>query len=224
VGIPIGAQPGIDVSHYQSNVDWPTVNGAGYVYAFAKASEGVSTSDAYFTGNWPGIKAAGMLRGAYHYFDPTDDAKAQADFFLSCLANANGGSAVLAPGDLPCALDIEEADGVAPSDIIAGAIVWLQQVQTTTGRQPLVYTDPGFWSTIGNPTDLIAYPLWIAHLGVSTPTVPPGWPNWLFWQCDQQPVPGASGTPVVDLDAFNGTLYDLRTVAGYTATTETEVN
>ena len=184
MGIPIGAQPGIDVSHYQSNVDWPTVNGAGYVYAFSKASEGVSTPDAYFTGNWPGIKAAGMLRGAYHYFDPTGDAKAQADFFLSCLANANGGSAVLAPGDLPCALDIEEADGVAPSDIIAGAIVWLQQVQTATGRQPLVYTDPGFWSTIGNPTDLIAYPLWIAHLGVSAPTAPPGWSNWLFWQCE----------------------------------------
>lgn len=214
MGVPAGAQPGIDVSHYQGNVDWPIVNGAGYVYAFAKACEGTATPDDYFVGNWANIKAAGMLRGAYHYFHPSSDAQAQADYFVNCLATANGGSAVLAPGDLPPALDLEEADGVAPADIMAAAIVWLQAVQTATGRQPLVYTDPSFWKSIGNPADLAGYPLWIAHLGVTSPTVPSAWSNWIFWQCDQQPLAGVPGTAVVDLDAFNGTLYDLRTLAG----------
>jgi GH25 family lysozyme M1 (1,4-beta-N-acetylmuramidase) len=67
---------------------------------------------------------------------------------------------------------------------------------------------------MGNPNDLAGYPLWIAHLGVSAPTVPGGWGNWLFWQFDQQPVSGVPSA-VVDLDAFNGTLHELKTMAGY---------
>jgi len=212
---PTGAQPGIDVSHYQAVVDWSAVNAGGYVFAFAKASEGSTVSDLYFADSWSGMKTAGLLRGAYHFFHPATDAQAQANWFLQCLTNANGGSPVLAQGDMPPALDIEVTDGVAPADVIAGANTWLTAVQAATGRQPLVYTYVSFWrDTLGNPPDLSAYPLWIAHLNVSAPTVPGGWPNWLFWQFDKQPVSGISGG-VVDLDAFNGTLHDLQSLAGY---------
>jgi lysozyme len=212
---PAGAQPGIDVSHYQAAVDWSAVVSGGDVFAFAKASEGATVKDLYFVDNWSGIKAAGLLRGAYHFFHPAIDAQAQADFFLQRLSQANGGSPQLAPGDLPAALDLEVTDGVNPAAIIAGASEWLATVQAATGRVPLLYTYVNFWqNTMGNPQDLIAYPLWIAHLNVNAPTVPGGWPNWLFWQFDKQPVAGVPGA-VVDLDAFDGTLHDLQSLAGY---------
>jgi lysozyme len=212
---PVGAQPGIDVSHYQTAVDWNAVSSGGDVFAFAKASEGGTVKDMYFADNWAGMKAAGLLRGAYHFFHPSSDAQAQADFFLQRLAEANGGSPLLAQGDLPAALDLELTDGVAPADIIAGASLLLAAVQAATGRVPLLYSFVNFWqTTMGNPPDLSAYPLWIAHLNVSAPTVPGGWPNWLFWQFDKQSVTGVPGA-AVDLDAFNGTPHDMQSLAGY---------
>ncbi|MCU1256763.1 MAG: Lyzozyme (1,4-beta-N-acetylmuramidase) [Candidatus Angelobacter sp.] len=109
--------------YYQEVVDWAVVASGGVGFAFAKASEGKSVSDAYFVDNWSAIKAAGMLRGSYHFFHPASPPQEQADLFLTQLAKANGGSAVLSPGDLPPMLDIEVTDGVPPDQVIAGASV-----------------------------------------------------------------------------------------------------
>ena len=101
MSFPSGAVPGIDVSHYQAVVDWTAVAAGGERFAFAKASEGALVPDQYFLDNWRGMKAAGILRGAYHFFHPNADPQAQASNFLNRLAAANGGSPLLAPGDLP---------------------------------------------------------------------------------------------------------------------------
>ena len=61
---------GIDVSHYQGDVDWAAVRAAGYTFAFTKATEGTDEVDPMFAANWAGIDSAGMTRGAYHFFDP----------------------------------------------------------------------------------------------------------------------------------------------------------
>ncbi len=52
MGFPLGAVPGIDVSHWQTVVDWETVAAGGEHFAFAKASEGADISDQYFADNW----------------------------------------------------------------------------------------------------------------------------------------------------------------------------
>src|ERR1700761_4245634 len=70
MAFPSGAVPGIDVSHHQEVVNWAAVADAGEVFAFAKASEGMSVPDLYFADNWSGMKKAGILRGAYHFFHP----------------------------------------------------------------------------------------------------------------------------------------------------------
>ncbi len=51
MGIPSGAQSGIDVSNYQRAVNWFSVFDAGYMFAFVKVSEGANGSDNYFAGN-----------------------------------------------------------------------------------------------------------------------------------------------------------------------------
>ena len=73
---------GIDVSHFQGEVDWGAVAAAGVRFAFIKATEGLDDVDPRFAQNWQGSRAAGLLRGAYHFLHPNLDARQQAAHFL----------------------------------------------------------------------------------------------------------------------------------------------
>src|SRR5580698_8994256 len=62
---PAGATvPGVDVSNYQGNINWGQVAGSGIKWAYVKATEGTDSQDPTFPGNWSGMAANGVLRGA----------------------------------------------------------------------------------------------------------------------------------------------------------------
>jgi lysozyme len=190
---------GIDVSHYQGAVGWAEVRQAGIEFAFAKATDGLTWTDPQFAVNWPGMQAAGVLRGAYHFFEPADDAALQAQFFLQTVQ--------LAPGDLPPALDVETA-GSSAIALWEGVETWLQTVADATGVQPFLYVDPSFANANLAPASLAAYPLWIADYGAAEPTLPAGWSSWLIWQHSQSgTVQGVAGA--VDLDLLDGPIAKL---------------
>lgn len=194
---------GIDVSHFQGVVDWRQVAQAGMSFAFAKATEGITYVDPQFATNWAGIRAAGLLRGAYHFYEANDDATAQAQHFLSTVQ--------LAAGDLPPVLDVETTAGASDEQIWSGVSTWLQIVEQETGRQPILYTAPGFWSSHQPDLALTRYPLWLADYAAH-PVLPTGWTSWLFWQHSQTgSVAGVTGA--VDLDLFSGTLQQLQALA-----------
>jgi GH25 family lysozyme M1 (1,4-beta-N-acetylmuramidase)/acylphosphatase len=201
---------GVDVSSYQgSSINWGAVRAAGRVFGFAKASEGTGFTDGSFPHNWSGMRAAGVLRGAYHFFRPSIDPTAQADHFVDVI-NANGG---LKPGDLPPVADVEVSDNVGAATVIARLHTFLDRVQARTGRTPMIYTANFFWgSYLGNP-NFTQYPLWVANYGPSCPYLPNAWGDWKFWQYTD--AAGVSGIPGgVDGDEFNGTLADLQAWAG----------
>src|SRR5262245_57995402 len=54
---------GIDVSYYQSRVDWAQVRAHGVGFAFARVADGSGLVDPAFGDHWAGMKAAGVLRG-----------------------------------------------------------------------------------------------------------------------------------------------------------------
>jgi lysozyme len=194
-----GNAQGIDVSHYQGMVSWPEVFQAGIEFAFAKATDGLTWTDPQFAVNWPGMKAAGLLRGAYHFFEPADDAAGQAQFFLDTVQ--------LTTGDLPPALDVETL-GSSATALWDGVETWLLTVATATGVQPFLYVDPSFANANLIPASLSAYPLWIADYGVTEPDLPAGWSSWLLWQQSQSgTVPGITGA--VDLDLLDGPIAKL---------------
>jgi len=188
---------GIDVSSYQGTINWSSVAGDGIKFAITKATEGTGYLDPTFSANWSGMKNAGVMRSAYHFFRSNLDAKAQADYFL----NAVG---ALGPNDLPPMLDLETSDGESASTIASKALVWLQTVEQATGKKPIVYTYVSFWqNTLGQPSGFTGYPLNIANYGVSCPDVVGSWPTWTMWQhTDAGSVKGVSGG--VDSDYFNG--------------------
>lgn len=194
---------GIDVSHFQGNIDWQAVAGDGVRFCFIKATEGVGNVDPMFHRNWNGAKAAGVLRGAYHFFHPNLDAKQQAEHFLSVVT--------VEEGTLPPALDMEVTDGVDFEGLQAGIRTWMETVEASAGRKPVVYTDPSFWQE-NVKADMSQYPLWLACYA-SQPEMPPGWRTWTFWQhSDQGKVNGIDGP--VDLDNCALSYDSLRQMCG----------
>lgn len=202
---------GIDVSHYQGVVNWQKVATSNIAFAYAKATDGIGVVDTHFAANYDGMKSNGILRGAYHFFRPALNAKAQADSFLHVVRQ-------LQPGDLPPSLDLEVDGGKSASVIIKGAQVWIEEVEKALGRTPLIYTYTPFWNLkLGGTSAFAENPLWIAqYRSRPTPQLPKGFPGYAIWQFTS--VGGAAVSGVnsknLDLDRFNGTLEDLRKLAG----------
>jgi GH25 family lysozyme M1 (1,4-beta-N-acetylmuramidase) len=202
---PPNSLPGIDVSHWQSTIDWPSVAASGKRFAFMKATEGRTFDDPTYASNRAGAVAAGLIVTAYHFAKPdatAGDAVIEADHFVSV--------AQIDSGNIIPVLDLEKAGGLNPSKLTAWVLAWLQEVAARTGVKPMIYSGPNFWRTNMGDTQAIAdagYRMWVANWDVSQPDVPGndwGGQGWTFWQwTDCEHVPGISGC--VDSDWYNGT-------------------
>lgn len=192
---------GIDVSHYQGTVNWSSVKNAGILFAYAKATDGNTYTDPQFHTNWQAMQAAGILRGAYHFYETNDDPVTQAQNFIKAVGS-------LAATDLPPVVDIEIFKGAYGSaSVSANLQIWLDTVEKALLRKPMIYTNTNFWNETVN-ADFSTYPLWIAEYGVSQPKIPSSWRSWSFWQSSQSgSVAGVTGS--VDTDVFAGSMSDL---------------
>ena len=110
----------------------------GITFAYVKASEGQTFVDPKYDAHVAGAKSVGIRTGAYHFArpdtdasDPEQDARAEADFFLSLAAPRSG--------DLLPALDLETA-GLPVAQMVAWTKAWLDRVRKVIGVRPLVYT------------------------------------------------------------------------------------
>lgn len=200
---------GVDVNHFDSDghpINWHAVLNAGIGFAFVKATQGTGYTDPSFATNWQALRGVGLTRGAYHFATCDADPTAQAEHFLAVVKGAGG----FLPTDLPAVLDIENQsihNTRDPQRIVAFCRAWLSVVGNATGKPPLIYTSPGFAAQYLDDS-LGAFPLWVAHYGVSRPTRPEGWHSWRFWQSSagedgtQHVVPGIAAS--VDIDWYPG--------------------
>ena len=201
--------PGIDVSKWQGDVDWAEVASTPVRYAIMRATIGNTSStgrsvDPMYFEYLAEATANGLVVGAYHRANvgrADDDATREANYFVS--------NAQIAAGDVLPVLDIEETHGLTIAEMQDWVREWVQRVFTRTGVKPLIYTSPNFWQVHMGNTRWFAdhgYPLWIAHWGVSAPSVPAddwGGNGWLFWQWTSTGhVAGIAGN--VDRDRFDG--------------------
>jgi GH25 family lysozyme M1 (1,4-beta-N-acetylmuramidase) len=202
-----GTLEGIDVSHWQGVIDWPTVRSAGKHFAFLKASEDDDFVDDTYAWNRAEAKAAGLKVGAYHFARPetaAGDAIAEADHFLATAGPVSG--------ELRPVLDLEVTGGLSDPQLHEWVKAYLGRIYERTGVRGVIYVSPNFWENnmldstwfASNGYDV----LWIAHWTTAAgPSVPAGgWGShgWTFWQYTSDGrVPGIAGR--VDLDRFNGT-------------------
>jgi GH25 family lysozyme M1 (1,4-beta-N-acetylmuramidase) len=194
-----GPVQGVDVSDYQGNFDWAS---ARVQFGYAQVSDGLDSVDWSFEGNWSRMKAAGVLRGAYQFFEPDQDPTAQANMVVSKVGH-------LGEGDLPAMIDVEVTGGLSGSTIGTRVRTWLEVVEKGTGLRPIIYTGSYFWEdSVG--TNLSSYPIWIAAYGPACPSLPAdGWSNWTMWQY-------SDGGGSLDHDVFNGSLAQLKALSGAT--------
>ncbi|TKH42105.1 1,4-beta-N-acetylmuramidase [Paenibacillus terrae] len=200
-----GHAQGIDVSHYNGNIDWQQVAAAGKTFAFIKATEGTTYQDNQFLANVQGARDANILVGAYHFLNATtaDGARQEAANFARAIESAGGSL------DLPPVMDYENnPKGLTPAQISEVAHAFLDETEKLTGRLPIVYTGNVFASKF-DPT-LSVYKLWVARYSTTQkPTAVPAWDNWWAWQYSSTgSVQGIRGN--VDLNEFNGTIDELR--------------
>lgn len=189
---------GIDISHYQSRVDWDMVAVQDINFAFVKASEGVSLHDSLFMLNWDEMKRVGIRRGAYHFFRPSFPAEEQARNFITQVD--------MEYGDLPPVLDVEVLDGSSKVQLITGIRTWLYLVEIQYGVKPILYTNIKFYNRYlaGHFRE---YPMWIARYNRRQPSLACG-REWLFWQYGNQgKLPGIEGD--VDFNVFKGSMAEL---------------
>jgi lysozyme len=205
----------MDVSYYEGTIDWTAAHASGIAFAFIRVSDGTAFHDPKFASYWSAAKAAGVIRGPYQFFRPTQNVMAQADLLISAI----GGT--YTPGDLPPVIDVEDTGGLGPSVVASRVRQWVDRVHAALGVTPIIYTGKYFWrDQVGGPTSFASNPLWIAQYTTLCPDLPAPWSTWTFWQHSETgSVAGISGH--VDLDKFNGTLADLTAFAQGTGTTST---
>lgn len=194
---------GIDISHYQGNIDWLELMQSRLTdypieFVFMKATEGGDHGDDTFARNFSEAGKHGFIRGAYHFFSPKTDPLKQADFFIRTVK--------LVPGDLPPVLDVEVTGKKTKQELQQNIKRWLDRVEAHYGVKPILYTSYKFKTRYLDDPVFNTYPYWIAHYYVDSVKYEG---KWHFWQhSDIGTVPGIGED--VDLNVFNGSLEELK--------------
>jgi GH25 family lysozyme M1 (1,4-beta-N-acetylmuramidase) len=218
IAVPPGI-PGLDVSGWQTNVDWSQVWSNGGRFAYVKATESTDYTSSQFAQQYNGSYAAGLIRGAYHFAIPNaSSGGAQANFFVN-----NGGGWTSDGRTLPPLLDIEynpytatdgtnTCYGLSASQMVSWIADFANTIRVRTGVSPAIYTTSGWWSACtGNSAAFAKNPLFIArypsNVADGPGTLPAGWNRYTMWQfADAGIFPG-------DQDVFNGTYSALQSYA-----------
>ncbi len=192
---------GVDVSHHQGDIAWPEVYGAGYRFAFAKASEGDGWVDPKFQVNMDGGSGAGLLMGAYHLARPDlgNDAADEATHFLSVAQD------YVTEGYLRPALHLAFGASELGKEALSSWVhTWMATVTAETGVEPILQVNSDYANNHLDPS-VAEYDLWITHWTYDPDASPDTgiWDTWSFWQYSNTgSVPGISGD--VFLNLFNG--------------------
>lgn len=186
---------GIDVSHWQGEIDWNKVAEGGIKFAILKAggSDAGFYKDRTFERNYAGAKAAGLKVGAYYfvgkYCTSSIDGMADAQRFVKLVEGKDF--------DLPLFIDIETTPP-AKKKGATDAVLAFCQVIKDNGYTPGVYASKtsGFAERLDDSrlTDIIH---WVAQYHTSCTYKG----NYTFWQKSSTgSVPGINGR--VDLDEW----------------------
>jgi GH25 family lysozyme M1 (1,4-beta-N-acetylmuramidase) len=206
-----GTPYGMDVSAYQTSINWSSAWSHGARFAYTKATEGTGYVSPAFGSQYTGSYSAGMIRGAYHFALPDHTSgAAQADYFIG-----HGGGWSADGRTLPGALDIEynpygaECYGLSQAGMRGWIASFVGEYHARTSRWPVIYSTTDWWSTCtGNYGGFASNdPLWIACYCGGAGTLPAGWPAYTIWQnADSGVFPG-------DQDVFDGNMDGLQRLA-----------
>lgn len=166
-GVRIG-NIGIDVSKYQTGIDWNRVKNAGINFVMIRCGyrgygSGVLVEDPMYASHIRGAKAAGLRVGVYFFSQAVNEAEAVEEASMAVtLANKYG-------INMPIAIDSEyanggagRADGLSKSARTAITKAFCNTVQSA-GHSAMVYASKSWFSSHLDVSQLSSYKIWVAH-------------------------------------------------------------
>lgn len=208
---------GVDVSHYQGDIDWNVLSQENIRFAYIKATEGSSHVDNRFAKNWQAARETDLAVGAYHFFSFDSPGESQAANFIQCVEQATVSerstqaetaeqTAVLSM--LPPVVDVEyygdkKINPPVPEAVQTELQTFLNLIEDHYGKTPVIYSTEEVWDRyLKGHFD--SYPLWIRNVY----TYPANDADWTFWQySNRHRLQGYSGEEVyIDMNVFCGSL------------------
>jgi GH25 family lysozyme M1 (1,4-beta-N-acetylmuramidase) len=152
--------------------------------------------------------SVGFPRGAYWFYDSRTSPLAQADLFANVVEQS---------GFPPLGIwgDYEERYGGTYGGE-RNFKIFLDRLKVRFPNKLVgVYTGPFYWvekTTVAFRGNFSGFPLWIAHYKVSSPTIPPPWGEYVFWQFTDETDGLKFGVESRELDTniFDGSLDDYK--------------
>lgn len=187
---------GIDVSHYQGEINWGKVREEreDLQFAYMKATEGQDYTDRYFKDNWNNAKDTGLLLGAYHFFTTQSSGEQQANHFIAIVPNE--------PTNLPPVIDIEIALEHEVEEIEKELMVLSDRLEQHYNKKPILYVTYATYNKyVAGRSVFDNHDIWIRDI-VKRPTLKEG-RDWTLWQyINRGRVAGIDA--YVDINVFNG--------------------
>ena len=209
-----GSVYGIDLSHYQSNVDWDNLalycdkNGNVYhgkpkekkymqpvFFAYLKATEGATIKDATYSIRTIEAERHGIIKGAYHFLHLGSSVDEQVKNFVE--------TTNWMEGDLPPALDIEvvsEIKKYGKKQLVEMTLEWMEKIESTMHVRPIIYTRESIRNRYLNDKRLKKYDFWIARYSNRGPNNF----DWHLWQKTDKGVLEGYDDGRIDINLFKG--------------------
>lgn len=192
---------GVDVSHYQGEIDWAKMAEQEIDFAFIKATEGSSLIDECFSFNWQQAEAAGICVGAYHFFSYDSSGCTQAENFIANVPQSEW--------NLPPVIDVEfygeYAKNPLQREVVQAELDTMVYTLTEHyGRAPILYATKKAYD-LYLAGDYAQCDIWIRDV-FREPNLSDG-RAWTFWQySDRERLQGYSGKEkFIDVNVFFGT-------------------
>ena len=173
---------GIDISHWQSSVDWSEWAAKGYKFVWMKATEGTGFTDSGYITHYENAGTAGFLRAPYHFYRNWPNPEDQAAYFRAVVGDR--------VGEMPPTLDIEDTSAPKLGATPDRALRCLKEIEILFGKRPVIYSAKWWWNPwMWNQGWANDYDLWAAnYTTASSPVLPAGWNGWTIWQHTSKPI------------------------------------
>ena len=156
---------GIDVSHYQGNIDWKEVSkDASIKFVYIKATEGSTYIDPKFDNNIMGAIKQGLNVGVYHYFSTKSSPEKQFKHFKSVVSKYKFTLVPMLDIEISLSKDYNKTTA------IRNIRKFMSLVKKEFGVYPIIYGTQRSYNTVCSP-HLNNYILYIGRYGKNEPQI-----------------------------------------------------
>lgn len=194
---------GLDVSGWQTSIDYDAAAADGIAYVWVKAGQGNTNQAQLASQHCRGFSEAGVPVGLYHFADPDPretkrDPVLEAEHFAREIYD-------LAAIDLRPVLDYEERWTRDRAANMAWVWAFVHELERLCGVKPMLYCGASLLDNRLDPVSLVEYgvDLWVADYRTSADrrNAPECDAEWACWQRGSNFRPAWAGGGRVDINA-----------------------